>query len=163
MPGGRAGAGPPVRRSTGDQAGTAQLLQKAADRQALVDAVAGKRFATRADRGRSRLQYASGQRNVLGDDQVACGHPCGNGIVGRVRASRHLQRSHVGQARGGQEMIGDQRHRRAGAGGSAEKNVADDCGAGIGIDPDMRAGRQGRRIHVLKSTGKGPDRWSDSA
>ncbi|MBB3815523.1 hypothetical protein FHY13_003918 [Xanthomonas arboricola] len=163
MPDGRADAGPQARRPASDDAGAAQFLQKTAYQQALVDAVAGKRLAARADGGRAGLQDAGSQRDVLGDDQVARSHAFGNEVVGRVRPSGDLQRTHMRQARGLQEMIGDQCYGRAGPCGSAEKNVANDGRAGIGIDPDLRAGRQGRRIHVLKSGGKGPDRWSDPA
>jgi len=123
--------------AAGLHAGAAQLFHEIADAQAFGDVVAGEAFAARVDRLGAVGQHPGGQRDVLGDHQVARARALGDRVVGDVEPALHLQRADIARGRGPQPLVGDQRHRHAGALGGAEQDVAHRHGARIGVDPDL--------------------------
>src|SRR5690606_20481445 len=85
-------------RTAGLDAGAAQFLHEVPHRQAFGHVVGRVALAARVERRRAALDHARGQRDVLGDDQVAGADAPDDLAVGHVEAAGHLDG--VDQARG---------------------------------------------------------------
>lgn len=71
-------------------AGIPKLFHHVSYSQALADGFGRVSLAAWAERMAIFLQHGSGQRNVSGDDQIACFNSAHNFIIGHIKAARHF-------------------------------------------------------------------------
>ena len=83
-----------------------------------------------------------GERDIGGDDKIACSHLIDNMCIGDVKAMRNLDGADEFRWRRAQHLVGDQRRRDLTPLGGTIDNFLDDAGAGIGIDPDVHGDLQ---------------------
>lgn len=129
------------RRPAGLDAAAAQCVHEIAHVEQALHIVSVIKLAARIQRAGAFADNGGSQRDIGSDDQITGGGHLNDMVVSDIKAAGHLHHADPRRARNLQRTIGDQRELQRCPLRRPIKDVLDDAGTGVSINPDRHPRR----------------------